>query len=132
MIRIFKKMISVVLIGCVSMFFACDNNTSYIEVVNNSDKPIMYILSESDQLTGIPPYSQSQWEAGLKNINSDDNSQFVPAHSSTKNFGKNWETYILKNCQDSTLRVFVFDPDVLQKHTWEEIKRADRFLTRVK
>ncbi len=132
MIKTLKKTIFIILISCVSTFIACDNNTSYIEVVNNSDKPIMYILSESDQLTGIPPYSQSQWEAGLRNIKSEDNSQFVPAHSSTKNFGKNWETYILKNCQDSTLRVFVFDPDVLQKHTWEEIKRGDRFLTRIK
>jgi hypothetical protein len=132
MINTIKKSISIILLGCVSAFISCDNYTSYIEVVNDSDRPIMYVLSENDQLTGIPPYSQSQWDAGLKNINSEDNRYFVPAHSSTKNFAKSWESYVMNNCQDSTLRVFVFDPDVLQKHTWEKIKRGDMFLTRIK
>lgn len=132
MINKLKMRISIILLSCVSTFIACDNHTSFIEVVNNSDRPIMYVLSENDQLTGIPPYSQSQWDSGLKNINSEDNSYFVAAHSSTKNFGKSWESYIKNNCQDSTLRVFIFNPDVLQKHTWEEIKRGDMFLTRIK
>ncbi|MEO7990378.1 MAG: hypothetical protein ABI663_12605 [Chryseolinea sp.] len=92
----------------------------------------MYVLSENDQLTGIPPYSQSQWDTGLRNINSEDNSYFVQAHSFTKNFAKSWESYVMNSCQDSTLRMFIFDPDVLQKHTWEEIKRGDMFLTRIK
>lgn len=132
MINRLKTRISIILLGCVSTFIACDNQTSYIEVVNNSDRPIMYVLSENDQLTGVPPYSQSQWDGGLRNISSEDNSYFVPAHLSTKNFAENWESYVMNNCQDSTLRVFIFDPDVLQKHTWEEIKRGDMFLTRIK
>ncbi len=132
MIRTFKTTLSIILFGCVSTFSSCDNYTSYIEVVNNSDKPIMYVLSENDYLTGIPPYSQAQWDTGLRNINSEDNSYFVPARSSTKNFAKSWESYVRDNCQDSTLHVFIFNPDVLQKHTWEEIKRGDMFLTGIK
>lgn len=105
----------------------CDYYSSYIEVVNKTEKPIIFDLATTDTLDLRPPYTISEIKTGLRNLDGK-GSNFVLADSSTRVFTSDWKAVIQSEYADQTLRIFIFDPDTLQRYPWPKIRSENKYL----
>jgi hypothetical protein len=107
--------LSLLLLGC--------DPIDKIELHNRSSKVIFYSTSVNDSITGRNPFTNAYkinegdttWDES-SNLLLSDSSKFLTI------IGKNaWVDYINKNCKDSTLRIFVFEKELIEQIPWDTL-----------
>lgn len=112
------------------MLISCDPVDDRLQIVNKSQNTIFYLYSKSDRmfppLTHIKKYHIENGDS----IEYDIHNKVAP--NSTKFIrilGKKvWENYINTLCEDSTLRIFLFSKDTLEKYDWNYIEYNKMYL----
>jgi len=102
---------------------ACDPIDKKIELSNKSSDVIFYSTSVNDSIMSRSPFlnafkinqSDTIWDES-SNLLLSDSSKFLTI------IGKHaWEDYINKRCRDSTLRIFIFNKELIEKVPWDTI-----------
>lgn len=115
---------NILLITLISILSNCDPIDKRIYLKNSSDDLVFYSISVSDTVMGRSPFVNSHRIVGQDTI-WDESSNLLLADSG-KNLtiiGKDaWEDYINNKCEDSTLRIFFFDKQLITTVPWDSIK----------
>lgn len=97
---------------------SCDRFDGKLIIANQTNEIIFFYVSETDSISGYSP---------IRVYNNDtilEESDLIQPNSSMRQYlmGNNvWETYINEKCQDSTLRVFFFQEELITKIPWDTI-----------
>ena len=122
----------VFLFACLtSLMFCCDHYASVLEIENKTNQPIIFSFSRTDSIEIKPAYTMDDLKKGLKNLNDKESSCFIAARSKHREFRNSWSA-IIDNSFSGTLRVFIFDPDTLQKYPWSDVRDKNRYIHRFK
>jgi len=111
----------------------CDPVDRRLTLVNYSDRLIFYSVSVNDSIMGRSPLVAS-YEISRGDTIWDESSNLVPAgkKKSLVIIGKDaWVYYINRVCEDSTLRVFVFDKDLITSTTWDTLVSTRRYTHKI-
>lgn len=114
----------ILIISSVLFFISCDPMDDRLTIVNKTKDDIFYSLSTIDSVSINP----------LRIVNSADtvffDSQIVLADSIYKHglIGPNeWEYFINRDCQDSTLRIFIFEKKLILNTPWDSIVAKQQY-----
>ena len=109
------SLLCIIYLNCIS----CDPADGKLEYYNNSNDTIFFDTSCNTDSINYPIIIQYGIEVA-------DN---IPPKSRVSNpiMGTTWETFINKECKDSTLRVFFFKRDLIRNHSKEWILKHQYF-----
>lgn len=113
------------------LFSSCDPTDNRFTIVNETERPLFYTTSPFDTIEGKSPF-----QGFLKISNNDtvwiDSDYFIkPKGEKKKMVMSDWEEMIENNF-NGKIYVFIFDADTLQKYTWDDIKRNNKFVHKYK
>ena len=122
-IRHIKK---VYLTGLMLMLFlsSCDQFDARLIIANKSENEIFFNLSQTDSVIEYSPLRTYNNDTILEESN-----YLLPSDSMHQlAMGVNmWERHINEECQDSTLRVFFFDKELIMEIPWDTILKKQLY-----
>ncbi len=96
----------------------CDPTDDRLTIVNESNDDVFYSLSINDTVTNNPVRILDSKDTIWRESNIILTNTFI-RHSL---IGPNeWEYFINRNCEDSTLRVFIFKKEFILNTSWDSI-----------
>jgi len=101
----------------------CDPIDKRLVLANDSDDLVFYTMSPNDSIRGRSPFFHS-YKVEQGDTVWDESSDLLLADSSKSvaMIGRNaWEKYINTRCKDSTLRIFVFEKNLITKVPWDSL-----------
>ena len=104
--------------------FGCDPYDRRLTVVNNSNKDILYKISDNDSIS-----KSSQLRiSGKDTIWNESTIVFSDSSSKISMPGRNgWEEYINEDCSNQKLRIFLFDKELISTVPWERIYQEQKY-----
>ncbi len=102
---------------------ACDPIDKRLTLRNESEDLIFYAMSPNDSIRGRSPLISS-YRIEQADTLWDESSNLLLSDSgkSVAMIGRNaWENYINERCKDSTLRIFVFEKNLITQVPWDTL-----------
>jgi hypothetical protein len=105
----------------------CDPTDNKLKIRNDTEGVIFYSLSKNDSFLKNPLYI-------VGNDTILENSNMVSANSNFYHalIGPNeWEYFINRDCEDSTLRVFIFTKEFIMNNRWDSLVHNQQFSRKI-
>lgn len=116
-------------VSFVAIIISCDPIDKRLTISNDSDEILFYITSASATLDGRSPFKNSfKIENGDTIWDESSNIIFPSSSKSPAIIGRNgWEDFINEDCEDSKLRIFVFEKNLIDRVPWDTIVTRQYF-----
>lgn len=120
------------IIGLITLLFSsCDPTDNRFTIVNETERPLFYTTSPFDTIEGKSPFQEFLIISNNDTVWVDSDCFIKPKGEKKKLVMSDWEEMIENNF-NGKIYVFIFDADTLQKYTWDDIKRNNKFVHKYK
>jgi hypothetical protein len=102
-----------------TFILGCDPTDDRLKILNSTNREIFYSIAKSDSFAKSPLFivhKDTVWEScNIVLPNSTFNHALIGPNE--------WEYFINRDCEDSTLRVFFFTKELIIKSSWDSLVR---------